>query len=109
MARQRIDGRTVGTSPSTVHTITNNTQGTAVELRIFNRHSSSSRDLSIWFVPQGSSRGNNNLEFEVELASGEGRFYQWAMAFLGAGDTIQVEASAGSSITLSGGVLEEAV
>ena len=31
------------------------------------------------------------------------------MAFLGAGDTIQVEASAGSSITLSGGVLEEAV
>ena len=85
MARQRIDGRTVGTSPSTVHTVTNNTQGTAVELRIFNRHSSSARTLTVWFVPQGSSRGNNNLEFEVELASGEGRFYQWADGLLGRG------------------------
>jgi hypothetical protein len=77
-----------------------------VELR-FTNIDTSARTLTLWFVPQGESSGDDFIESRMTLNPGTSRFVKWEQAFLGQGDSIEVAASVGGAITVSGGILEE--
>jgi hypothetical protein len=73
----------------------------------FTNIDTSARTLTLWFVPQGESAGDDYIESKMTINPGTSRFVKWEQAFLRQGDSIEVAASAGGTITVSGGILEE--
>ena len=112
MARERIDGVLLGSGNTTLRIIANNLQGTSVELWVLNQDTVN-RGIKIYFVPQGQGVSDAYLVIETQagnaLRPGEARPFKWDQAFLDAGDFIVANPETASVISVSGGVLEEAV
>jgi hypothetical protein len=104
--RERIDGRLLGAGSTIVHAVTLGLVATSIELR-FTNIDTSTHQITLWFVPQGESSGDDFIESRMTLNPGTSRFVKWEQAFLRQGDSIEVAPSTGGAITVSGGVLEE--
>lgn len=105
---ERIDAQFLGTSLSTLHTVTADREITVTALLLANQDSVK-RGAEIQFIPPSQSAASKYkmLTTGDKIKPNATRLFRWPHLYLSAGGTIQGLAEAASAIVVAGAVFEE--